>query len=194
MRIKQIAALTLFLAIPTACSDPLGPVDSQTISLTINSINSSDIDPAGLIEKDENISHETGNPWGEFIVSAQSVCGGDPVGFRVLGASVALDLEGSSGVVDFDDVVAGQASIHFLSTQGSDSSATRVVVASSSSVSGPGPVDLPVTATQGQLDSIFERLVGGDFHVGFRAETDRLESESFSMDVTVAFQARAICR
>lgn len=175
------------------CGDALGPIDSQSISLTINSMNASDIDPPGTIEKDKNISTETGNPWGALLVSAESTCGADPVGFEVLSASITLDVAGSSDVTTFEDVISDEASVHFLSTQGSDASATRVVIASSVSVTGTGPVELVVTATRSQLQTLIERLIGGDFHVGLSADTDRLDSDSFSMDVIVTFQVRAHC-
>ena len=73
-----------------------------------------------------------------------------------------------------------------------DADALRVDVASAV-VTGPGTVTLTVTATRSQLQVIHERLVGGDFHVGLRATTDRDEDDYFSMDVIVTFQARAHC-
>jgi hypothetical protein len=180
------------LILTTACSD-LGPVDSAVIALTINSMNSSDIDPPGIIEKDENISTETGNPWGEFIRAAEDLCGDAVSGFEVLSATLGLDVAGSSGVSVLEDVISGDATVFFSSTRGNDATAVRVDVASMSGVSGTGPVNLPVTATRAQLQTLFERLLGGDFHVGLRAETDRLDSDSFSMDARVSISARAHC-
>jgi len=187
------AGLTVLLTATASCGDALGPVDSIPMTLTINSMNSSDIDPPGVIEKDENISTETGNPWGEFIRLAEDQCQAAPIGFEVLSVSIGLDVAGSSGVQVLEDVISGDATVFFASTQGSDAAAVRVDVGSRSGVTGAGPVSLPVTATRAQLGALLERLLGGDFHVGLRAETDRLDTDSFSMDVRVTLQNRAIC-
>ena len=191
--IRRLPVVLVLVSSLAACDDPIGPVDSIPMTLTINSMNSSDIDPPGRIEKDENISTETGNPWGEFIRQAETVCGADPVGFQVLNASIALDVAGSSDVQVLEDVISGTATVFFASTQGSDADAVRVDVASGSLISGVGPVSLPVIATRGQLDTLHERLLGGDFHVGLQAETDRVDADSFSMDVRVTVQSSAIC-
>ncbi|MDH3272349.1 MAG: hypothetical protein OEN56_13500 [Gemmatimonadota bacterium] len=156
-------------------------------------MNSSDIDPPGVIEKDENISTETGNPWGDFIRIAEDRCGRSPVAFEVLSVALALDVAGSADVQVLDDVISGDATVFFASTQGSDAAAVRVDVASASGVSGVGPVNLPVTASRAQLSALYERLLGGDFHVGLRAQTDRVDTESFSMDARITFEARGIC-
>jgi hypothetical protein len=112
----------------------------------------------------------------------------------VLSASIALDVSGSSDVAVLDDVISGAATVFFASTQGSDAAAVRVNIASAATVAGTGPVSLPVTATRAQLSALVDRVVGGDFHVGLNAQTDRLDTDSFSMDVIVTFQARALCR
>lgn len=191
--ILRVSALLVLSVSATACDDALGPVDSVPIGLTINSMNSSDIEPTGIIEKDENISTETGNPWGEFIRIAEDQCGREPIGFEILSATLGLDVAGSSNVDVLEDVIHGDATLFFVSTQGSDADAVRVDIASGSNVTGVGPVDLTVTASRAELDGLWERLVGGDFHVGLNAETDRVGSDSFSMDAQVGFQARAIC-
>ncbi len=177
-----------------ACGDDglLGPAESVTIALTINSMNPSDIE-AGIIEKDENISTETGNPWGEFVAAAREECLGDPAGFRVVAASLGVDVAGSQNVTGLEDVISGQAIVFFASTRGSDADAVRVNVASATGLSGPGPVSLNVLASRADLNVLLERLAGGDFHVGLRAETSRTENDSFSMDARVTFRARAHC-
>jgi len=172
---------------------PMSPVDSEIFSITINSMNPSDIRTVGIIEKDENVSTGTGNPWGEFIKVAGDKCRGDPLGFDVLNASIALDVAGSQNVSGLEDVISGQVTVYFASTQGSDATAIRVYVASAASPSGTGPVTLSVTSSRVQFDVLLDRLLGGDFHVGLRAETDRTEDDSFSMDVVVTLQVRAHC-
>ena len=163
------------------------------MTLTINSMNSSDIDPVGIIEKDENIGTETGNPWGEFIRLAEDQCQTTPAGFDVLSVTIALDVAGSSDVATLDDVISGDAIVFFASTRGNDAAAVRVDVGSGAGLAGVGPVNLPVIASRTQLAALLERMVGGDFHVGLRAETDRVDTDSFSMDVRVTIQTRAMC-
>ncbi len=185
-RTVMLAALSVFLV--AGCdSDPLGPVASPVITLTVNSMNASDIE-AGIIDKDENISTETGNPWGEFIRQAEGVCAADPVAFEVTSASLALDAGGSSGVEALDEVLTGSTRVIFRSTQGSDADATQVEIAS-----GTGPSALVVTATRTALTPLLERLQGGDFHVAVQGETTRQEGEDFSMDVLVSFTVAAFC-
>ena len=191
-RLAQGAAVLATL-VTVGCDDPLGPVDSIPITLTINSMNSSDIDPPGTIEKDENISTETGNPWGEFIRVAETECQADPSAFEALSASISLDVPGSSNVTSLDEVISGVATVFFMSTRGSDAEAVSVNVASGTVTSGVDPVALPVVASRSQLQTIHERMLGGDFHVGLNAVTDRLDTDDFSMDVRVTISARAIC-
>lgn len=189
-------ALVLALLVISGCGgddDPMGPVDSPTITLTVNSMNPSDIRTPGIIEKDENISTESGNPWGRFIDSATDECGGDPAGFDVLMVSMALDVAGSQDVTQLDDVIDGTATVFFSSTRGSDASAVRVNVASGPVV-GAGPVTLPLAATRASFAVLHERMVGGDFHVGVRGETSLTDNDDFSMDVRVTFSARALCQ
>ena len=89
--VRAIGALTslVIAAVAVGCSDVLGPVDSTEIQTTVNSMNESDI-TNGVIEKEENISNESGNPWGEFIDRAESTCEAPPEGFAVRSASLAL--------------------------------------------------------------------------------------------------------
>lgn len=58
---------------------------------------------------------------------------------------------------------------------------------------GTGPVSMNVIATRQDLRDLRERMRGGDFHVGFRAETSRDSSSDFSMNVRIRFRARAFC-
>jgi len=186
-----VGLLFVALILP-ACSDP-GPVDSSTITITVNSMNQSDIDPPGILEKDENISNETGNPWGEFIKAAESECESSPRNFQMISVSLALDVAGSQEVSVLEDVITGGVTVYFASTRGSDADAVRVNVASASSVSGVGPVPLGNLASASDLRVLRERLVGGDFHVGVRANTNRTDNDSFSADIRVIFRTRAHC-
>jgi hypothetical protein len=172
-----------------------GPVDSGSIAVAINSMNQSDIRTPGVIRKDENLSTMTGNPWGEFIKRAKMECGKDPMGFGVTSVSISLDTSGSGGdrVARFEDVVNGQATVLFSSTQGSDDAAARVDIASVASPTGPGPVTLATTATRQSFAPILPRMVGGDFHVGLRAATSKMSGDKFSMDVRVYLAAKAFC-
>jgi hypothetical protein len=193
INLTRILGFAALLSSAAACGDALGPVDSIPMTLTINSMNSSDIDPVGVIEKDENIGTETGNPWGEFIRLAEDQCQTTPAGFDVLSVTIALDVAGSSDVATLDDVISGDAIVFFASTRGNDAAAVRVDVGSGAGLAGVGPVNLPVIASRTQLAALLERMVGGDFHVGLRAETDRVDTDSFSMDVRVTIQTRAMC-
>lgn len=175
------------------CTESRGPVDSGQISLTINSINPSDIRTAGTVSKDENISTESGNPWGAFARAAKDECGGDPVAFEVLTTTMSLDVDGSDNVAAFEDVISGAATVYFLSTSGSDATATRADVASAATVTGIGPVTMSVGASRTALEPLLDRLVGGDFHVGLRAATALTDDDDFSMDVQIALSARAFC-
>ncbi len=110
MRRKSIAVLLGLMSLASLVLSGCGreSVDSGDITLGINSMNESDIRTAGLVEKDENISTETGNPWGEFIKKAEDECGHDPVGFDVSTVSIALDTSrGSRTVRRFEDVIDG---------------------------------------------------------------------------------------
>ena len=173
-------------------SDPLGPVVSPVITVTVNSMNSSDIE-AGVIDKDENISNGTGNPWSDFLRQAGEVCGGDPAGFGVAQASLALDADGSSNVDALDEVFSGNVSIIFRSTRGNDASAVQVEIASGP-VSGTGPFALTISATRGGLSVLQDRLTGGDFHVAVRGVTNRDSGDDFSMAVRATFTVAAFCR
>lgn len=190
---KRMFAATLCTLVLAGCgdSDPLGPVISPTITLTVNSMNSSDIE-SGMLDKDENISTETGNPWGEFIRMAEDECKADPVGFEVTHVALSLDTEGSNGVAGLDDVFSGAVSVIFRSTQGSDEDAAQVAVGSGP-VSGAGNSTLVASGTRSALAPLYERLLGGDFHVAVRGGTDRQHGDDFSMDVRVTFATTAFC-
>lgn len=170
-------------------------VDSGSIAVVISSMNPSDIRTAGTIQKDENISTGTGNPWGEFIKKAKAQCGKDPAGFEIVSASISLDTSGGGGrtVTKLEDVISGTATVFFASTQGNDASATKVDVAEASRPTGAGPVSLTIRATKDALKPLQARLVGGDFHVGFRAATSKTSKDDFSMNVRATVAARALC-
>ncbi|MFQ5629583.1 MAG: hypothetical protein ACE5I1_12540 [bacterium] len=156
-------------------------------------MNQSDIKPAGMISKDENISNETGNPWGEFIKRAESECQASPSAFEIVSVSIELDTSGSQNVNLLEEIMTGTATVYFASTRGSDEDALKVDVASKASISGSGIIRLENFASQSELQVLSERLLGGDFHVGLRAETSRTRNDAFSMDVRIIFEARAHC-
>lgn len=191
-RIGSAVLLTTLAASACGDSDPMGPVLSPTITLTVNSMNPSDIE-GGFIDKDENISTETGNPWGEFMKAATDECGRDPAGFEITYVALGLDTDGSSGVDGLEDVFSGTASVILRSTQGSDASATQVEVGSGT-VSGTGPSVLGIAAGRSQLLPLHDRLVGGDFHVAVRGATHRQPDDDFSADVRVTLAATAFCK
>ena len=180
------------LMIVAACGELPGPTESGEITTSVNSMNESDIDSFGFVSKDENISNESGNPWGRFIDTSESVCGGSPTGFEVLFVTLSLDTK-RSDIDGLEDVFTGPVTVYFASTQGSDQDATQVDIAGASSVSGTGPVSLEILSTRAELQVLHERLVGGDFHVGIRGTTDRTGEDSFSMTPQIVFRCRAFC-
>jgi hypothetical protein len=160
----------------------------------VNSVNQSDIQVPGVVQKDENISNDSGNPWGEFMRRAREECGADPVAFEVLSASIALDTSGGPGMVSrFEDVVSGMAAANFSSTSHSDPAAVSADIGSTAAPTGAGPLPLATSGSRAALAPLHDRLVGGDFHVGFRAETSLGPGDAFTMDVRVDFAARAHC-
>jgi hypothetical protein len=185
--------------VAVACGETGGAssktVDSGSIVVAINSMNASDIRTAGTIQKDENISTGTGNPWGEFVKKAKAQCGKDPAGFEVVSAVIALDTSGSGGrtVTKFEETISGAATIFFASTQGNDASATKVDVADANRPTGAGPVALTIRAAKDALKPLQARLLGGDFHVGLRAATSKTSKDDFSMNVRATVAARASC-
>ncbi len=191
---RSLAPLSaLLLAALAGCGG--GSVDSGTMTITVNSMNESDIRTPGVVQKDENISNDSGNPWGEFVKRARDQCGGDPAGFEVLGASVGLDTSGGGNVQRFEDVSgAGDAvTAFFASTSGSDATAVKADVGSVTGPTGAGPIPLALSATRASLAPLHGRLVGGDFHVGVRVGTYLTAQDRFTMDVRVSFSVRAHC-
>ena len=186
---KKFFVLILFISV-SACQSTDGPVDSDEIKITINSINQSDIN-SGIIEKDENISNNTGNPWGEFIKDSQVICENDPKGFEI--TSLSIQFAPKDGVNSMEEVFDEIVSIDFISTQGSDSDAERVSIGTINQPRGLGPLELKNLATRDDLRALYERLLGGDFHVGLKASTILTKDDSFSFDVTLRFHTRAFC-
>lgn len=181
-----------FLATLALAACGLGPVESGPLAVTVNSVNESDVQ-GGVVWKDENISNDSGNPWGEFVRRARDTCGADPVAFEVVSASVALDTSGGPGMVSrFEDVVSGTAAVRFLSTSGSDPAAVSADVGQVAAPAGPGPIPLALLGTRSALAPLHARLLGGDFHVGFRAGV-LPGAGPFTMDVRVDFAALAHC-
>ena len=186
-----VATLGLPLLILAGCDETPGPADSGPFTTSVNSMNESDID-AGMLAKDENVSNETGNPWGEFIKRAETVCGADPSGFSVLSATLSLDTS-RSDVAGLEEVFTGPVVVYWSSTRGSDAGAVRVDVAGATSVAGTGPVTLEILATRRQLAALHDRLVGGDFHIGIEGSTTRDPADAFSITPVIAMEARAHC-
>lgn len=180
---------TLAALVVAACGT--GPVDSGTISVTVNSMNESDIRTPGIVQKDKNIATQSGNPWGRFIDAAQAECARDPAGFEVRSVSIALDP--ASDIAAFQDVIDGAVTVYFSDVSGSDAAAIRADVGSTTAPTGVGPVALSVSGTRSSLNPLRARLVGGDFHVGVRAATSLTGADKFSMDIRVSLVALAYC-
>ena len=181
----------ILILIFAACEEDKGPITSNEILITVNSINQSDINSQGIIEKDENISNNSGNPWGEFIKEAETECGSNAKNFEILGVSVQLtDTENIDG---FEDIINGMGEVYFINTQGSDIDADRVLIGSSNNLAGMIPNELTNLASRNDLNLLYERLLGGDFHVGFRGETNLTKDDNFSFDVIIKFVVKAYC-
>ena len=161
-----------------------GPVDSGVISTKING-NDSDIEGT-VIYKATNISTTSGNQWGEFIKQAKDECGGDPIGFEVTSLTV-------SNQSPFEDFVSAQLAIIFAQSTSSDiPHDPQATAGTTSNPTGTGPVELAQLATRDNLTALHSRLIGGDFEVVLRADTDQA-GNNFDFDITVSIEARAHC-
>ena len=190
-KLVKLTSIMLVVIITLGCEEDKGPITSDTMTIVVNSLNQSDINDQGIIEKDENISNGTGNPWGEFIKDAEAECGNNPDHFEV--TSVTVQIADHDGVDVFEDVIQGNAYVYFMSTQGSDVDAIRVNIGSSSNLKGTSANELINLASSSELNVLRERLLGGDFHVGFNGQTNLTKNDAFSIDVIVKFVVRAYC-
>lgn len=182
---RIFAAVLLALVLHAGCGDDPAAVTGP-ITLTISSINESDIDN-GVVWKDKNISSESGNPWGEFIDDAQSQLGGDPSEFEFISATVTLDVASSDEVAGFEDVAAGSMRLMITRTNGD----TPVIIAELADPSGT-EVDLPITASRSDLATHHSAMVGGDFKARLELDTDLTKADDdFSMDVSITLEAAA---
>jgi hypothetical protein len=189
-KFSKILFLILFVAI-NGCEDDKGPITSNEIAITINSMNQSDINSQGIIEKDENISNNSGNPWSEFIKDSETECGSDAKYFEIVSVSVQLsDTENLDG---FEDLITCTGEVYFINTQGSDDDAVRVLIGNSSSLKGKLPNELINLASINDLNILYDRLLGGDFHIGFKGETNLSKDDTFSCDVIIRFVVKAYC-
>lgn len=190
---KNIHKYKLVLVIASAlligCEEDQDPITSNTMTVVVNSLNTSDINDQGILEKDENISNDSGNPWGEFIKDAEAELGREPERFEIISAS--MQLTDRDGVDSFDELISGKMSARILSTQGSDDDALKVEIGSKMNPSGESAIELSDLASASELNILHERLLGGDFHVGFNGETDLTKDNSFSVDVIIKFVVRA---
>jgi len=177
---------TLAAAAITGCA--AGPVESGSIAITVNSMNESDVGDDGAVWKDENISTGTSNPWGDFVKAAEEECGGSPASFEFTSVTVNIALDDGATA---DEILGGQAEVRVISTQGSDEDADKATIGSIALLNGVGPYNFEVAPTQ-DYSSFHDRLVGGDFHIGFWAEVVDV-NEGFDMDVTINFEALANC-
>ena len=171
------------------CDEDQGPITSNTMTIVVNSLNQSDINDQAILEKDENISNDSGNPWGEFIKEAEAEFGRGPERFEMV--SVSMQLSDKEGISNFDELISGKMSARFLSTQGSDNDAIKVELGSIMSPTGQSAIELSNLASTSDMSVLHERLIGGDFHVGFYGETDLTKDNSFSVDVIIKFVVRA---
>ena len=85
------------------------------------------------------------------------------------------------------------AAAHLSSTSHGDPAAVPADIGSIAAPVGAGPIPLARSGTPAAPAPLHDRLVGGDFHVGFRAETSLGAGDAFAMDVRVDFSARAHC-
>ena len=186
IRIILSAMIIVFF---TGCEEDEGPITSNTFSITVNSINQSDVSDIGVIEKDENISNGTGNPWSEFIKEAESEFGKLPQRFEIVSATVQLT--DTEGLNSFEELVSGKMAVRFLSTQGSDADAAKVEIGNFTNPTGSSAIELTQLANASDLSVLRERLLGGDFHVGFWSQTNLNKDDTFSFDVIIKFVVRA---
>ncbi len=189
MRRASTMMLCGSLLVLAACGDP-GPVESGPLSVLVDGIEETDID-SGVLSEDENIAAQSGNPWGEFVNRARAECGTDPAGFSV--TSVSVEITSTSNVTGFEDVVNGSMVVYFQDVSGSDQAATRVDVGTAAGPTGTGPITMTVTGSRSSLDALRARLVGGDFHLGWRAPTNKTAADDFALDVRVRLNALAHC-
>lgn len=177
-RIIVVATVPVLLA----CGK--GPVDSGTVSTVING-NEGDIE-GSIIYKPTNISGTVG-AWADFIKQAEDECGADPVGLEVTSLTV-------SNPSPFEDFVSGQLSIVFAkSTSSGIPQDPQATAGTTTNPTGMGPVALEQLATRDSLTALHERMVGGDFEVVLKADTDKTDADDFDFDITVNIEARAHC-
>lgn len=188
LAVSLLVISTIFI---TSCEEDQGPVTSNEMTIVVNSLNQSDISENGVIEKDENISNGSGNPWGEFIKEAEAECGKNPTNFEII--SLSVQITDTEGIDVFEDLIEGSGNVYFIGTQGSDTEAIRVNVGSSTTLSGKTENELSNLANSSDLSVLRERLVGGDFHVGFSGTTELTDDDSFSTDITIKFVVKAHC-
>ena len=193
--LNRLLCALLVSSLPAALScggsDPVGPIQSGPIEITVNGISPSDI-TGGIIDRDVSINTAGANLWSSYVRLTTDLCGREPVGFAISALALTLDLEGSVNVSALDDVMDGTVTLYFADTQGNEASAVKVDIGRGM-VFGLGPVGLEEVSTRETLAALHTRMLGSDFHVGLRAETSRTDSDNFSMAVEVSFLARAFC-
>ncbi len=182
------ALLVATFPIVSGCGgdDPVGPIASGPMQLSITGIAPSDIE-AGVIDRNVSITTAAANLWPSYVRLVSDLCGRDPVGFSINSLAMSLDFEESLNVSQLEEVFDGTVTI-YLTAGGA------TVEIGTGLVSGAGPVTLQGVSTEEALAVLYTQMLAGTFQVGLRAETSRTAEDDFSLDVEVSFLTRASCQ
>lgn len=175
------ALLLVGVATPTGCADDDPVAYSETISIALSGIKDGDIDN-GTASEEKGITTESGNPYGEFIKTAQDRLGGaDPSEVALISARIRLRSD-SSDVGDIGDVF--QSIELFFST-----SDTTIPVGS---VAAPTGTDIAVVLLDADLAALDDAFLTGSFKVGVRGPAETTLPNKFDLKLTLdlVFEAR----
>lgn len=167
-----------------SCDDDEPVAETGTIVIQLSGIKQGDIHD-GVVEKDKNVTTESGNPYGAFLQAARTALGHDPSRIEVTSVSITLGGD-SRGVASFADLFSGETNVFLRADVGG-----TVYVARVTNPTGVGPVTCEVIADEAALAPIRDALLSGNFRVGVRGPTNRLPTDDFDarIDVQIGFAA-----
>jgi hypothetical protein len=133
---------------------------SEVVSLKLSGIKHGDVQN-GVASEDKNVNSESGNPYGEFIKSAEDALGGAEPGRVVLTSALVGVHADSKGVIQLEQV--------FSSVELFVSSGTGTYPVGETTALASSTADI-VLAQDVDWQALHPILVGGDFKVGVRVD------------------------